>query len=157
MQKGSTKQITMNYSNFMTYGFMPTEEEIYVETNAVSIDESCVENSAVTGIETQAGAATYREAYAECLAWVELAQIPSTGIGGAMIERVAMFTPDNPQNNCLLIGGEVVEFFLELSTKVDLKSPIICADFRDRNSNLIFSLNIIYNCKKNCIICTIYS
>jgi len=141
MQKGSTKQITMNYSNFMAYGFMPLEEEKYVETNAVSIDESFVENSAVTGIETQVGAATYREAYADRLAWVELSQIPSTGIGGAMIERVALFTPDNPQNNCLLIGGEVVEFFLELSTKIDLKSPIICADFRDRKGNLIFGLN----------------
>lgn len=141
MQKGSTKQITMNYSNFMTYGFMPPEEEIYVETNAVSIDERCAENSDVTSIETQTGTATFREAYADRLAWVELAQIPSTGIGGAMIERVALFTPDNPQNNCLLSGGEVVEFFLELSTKVELKSPIICADFRDRNGNLIFGLN----------------
>lgn len=136
MQQGSPKQVTMNYSNFMTYGFTPPEKG-----NSISIDETCVKKSAFIDIEKRSTGTTYIEKNAEYLSWVEMAHLPSTGAGGALIERIALFTPDNPQNNCLLNGGEAIEFFLELITKVNLMSPIICADFRDSKGNLIFGLN----------------
>jgi ABC-type polysaccharide/polyol phosphate transport system ATPase subunit len=136
MQKGIPKQITMDYSNFMTYGFMPPEEEWNAEGNDIS-----VKNSAVTGIETQVAGLACLEVYKDRLPWVEVAHLPSTGIGGAMIERVALLNISNPHSSTLLEGGELVEIFLNITTKVHLKSPNVCADFRDRKGNLIFGLN----------------
>ncbi len=141
MQRGSPKQVTMNYSNFMAYGFMPSEKGWDAGVGVTSIDATSVETFEVTSTETREVKSACLEAYKNRLPWVEVAHLPSTGIGGAMIERVALFTPDNPQSNYLLSGGEVVEFFLEIITKVDLKLPIICADFRDSKGNLIFGLN----------------
>ena len=136
LESGSPKQITRNYTNFMSFGLMPSKKE-RVKGGSLSGDTgSCLNNFEISNCDN-AEAKKYSSLF-----WIDLAHLPSTGLRGATIERVALAVQQDPQNSYIVEGGEDVEIFVGLKSEVYLKNPNVNADFRDRKGNLIFGLNL---------------
>jgi ABC-type polysaccharide/polyol phosphate transport system ATPase subunit len=144
VETGPPRRVTMNYSIFMSYGLMASEEETSPQENALSsegmhVNVPEIRNAEIGAAEVEAlGLASRR------LQWVDLNRLPSTGAGGAVITRIALSTPQNEEVQLRLKGGEIVEIFLEVFARIALESPIVCADFRDRKGNLLFGLNTYF-------------
>jgi ABC-type polysaccharide/polyol phosphate transport system ATPase subunit len=140
-QRGNPKKITINYANYMAYGFLPPEmnfdQEIPdsddAEYRAVSYQiEAEIQNREVEFISF------------DNLNWINLNGLPSSGEGGAFIKRMAIRSMDGGRNYVVFVGGENCEIFLDIQTNHRLLSPVCCADFRDKKGNLIFGLNTLF-------------
>ena len=144
MQKGNPKDITLNYSNYMTYGFLPSE---IINTTNKNVKKNVSRKNIVSPKDKKDSMQKCRHSIPTSQ-WIDLIALPSTGEGGAMIERIAIINKDGKSNNYCFEGGEDLDLFMEIFCNVNLHEPVICADFRDTKGNLIFGLNT-YFIKKN--------
>jgi len=143
MQRGDPKKITMNYSNFMTYGFLPPKDTAYSRGTDDPDEEigACMQCEAIVR-----PICDKHSEHSSCYPqhWVDVSDLPATGTGRADIKRVALIVSNHESNITFLEGGEQIELFMEIVSYVDLKNPIICADFRDTKGNLLFGLNTYF-------------
>jgi lipopolysaccharide transport system ATP-binding protein len=133
LQSGDPKSVTLNYANFMMYGFLPAL------TEALKRDV----NDAVSSLSetTERSGEVDRRRMFESLSWVDTSHLPSTGLGGATIVQLALRKEGDNTAASIFSGGEQAELFLRITSAQRLTSPIVCADFRDSKGNLIFGLN----------------
>ncbi len=144
IQKGDPRAITMNYANFMAFGFLPPE----LETAAHSGDRQRVglnsHDMAHAGGEGPTRILDNKTEILDGLQWIDLGSLPATGVGGVAVERIAIRNAENRANSLLFVGGEQVDLFLEINCIQPLQLPIISADLRDKKGNLIFGLNTYF-------------
>ena len=137
-QQGDPKEITLNYANFVSYGFLPPEKK--------SHEYSQVGRRGEDGGTIDAGDKKFAKAdtsFFQNVHWIDTSNMPSTGVGGARITRIALYAADNP-TSVLLSGGEDVQILIEIDSRSELTFPVVCADFRDKKGNLIFGLNTMF-------------
>ena len=146
MQEGDPRAITMNYANFMTYGFLPPGSG-FEGRPPQNNHSSELEAVAHIGYE-QPIRLEEHERIPDGLQWLNVTSLPSTGLGGATIQRVALFNVEDRYNSSLFVGGEKLDLFIDIIAKNQLNSPIIAADFRDRKGNLLFGLNTYFIAKE---------
>ena len=130
VQAGDTKTVTMNYSNFMSYGFMPPSQLLQEDNGEIPAHNE--------GNETE------RMSLVDNLCWIDLSHLPSSGMGGARIVQLALCKKGDGETCLTFVGGEQVQLFLRITSLERLLSPIICADFRDSKGNLIFGFNTFF-------------
>lgn len=136
---GAPKFVTMNYANFMTYGLTPKgtclKEEQASDSSKLNLNPgSNPSESQVNRCESS---------QKKALQWVDLDDLPSSGEGGAKILRVALTNADGNMGS-VFEGGEWLNIFIEVAARISLRSPIVCADIRDRRGSLIFGLNTFF-------------
>jgi ABC-type polysaccharide/polyol phosphate transport system ATPase subunit len=132
-QKGNPKQITMNYANYMSYGHLSRdggESRSTSQLTEANIYGECADSKEINKLDK--------------LNWIDLSSLPSHGEGGALIKRMAIWNAGTGGNQSVFAGGEECEIFLDIQAYHLMSSPIVCADFRNRNGNLIFGLNTFF-------------
>jgi ABC-type polysaccharide/polyol phosphate transport system ATPase subunit len=132
VQKGNPKTVTMNYGNFMAYGFLPPASRLSVQTPAETD----------SGVEARNLAKTV--ALRNSMSWIDVSSLPALGKGGAAIERIAVYESKSADSGLNYVGGETLEIVFEIITREHLKSPIVAADVRDSKGNLVFGLNTYF-------------
>lgn len=142
MQRGDPKTVTMNYANYMSYGFFPPEDE-FKGSNYLG-GTGMEEKDTGTCGHADAKPNVSREVPGSPKKWVDVGGLPSTGVRGAVIRRLALVAGDENSNICWLKGGEWARLYMEIYCYKDLKAPIICADLRDMKGNLIFGVNTLF-------------
>jgi hypothetical protein len=146
IQEGDPRAITMNYANFMSYGFLPPSSGL--EGHPAQHNQSTeLEEIAHIGYE-QPSRPEEHERIPDGLQWLDVTSLPCTGVGGATIQRVALYNVEDRSNSALFVGGEKLDLFIDIIAKNQLNSPIIAADFRDRKGNLLFGLNTYFIAKE---------
>lgn len=136
VQKGDAKRVTMNYSNFMSYGFMPPAQLPELLERKENFEGASLwwrqNGNEANGPEL------------DNLSWIDLSHLPSTGMGGAKIVQLALCKKDDCKPGTTFSGGEECQILLRIRSVQRLFSPIICADFRDARGNLVFGLNTFF-------------
>jgi hypothetical protein len=135
VQKGDPKEITLNYANFVSYGFLPPNKQGF---EPLKLGKPGEEGGNEQGVNRNT-------AFLQSLHWIDTSHMPCTGVGGALIRKIALYTADNVTSS-LLSGGEEMQIVIEIESKCLLPFPVVCADFRDIKGNLIFGLNTMFIC-----------
>ena len=136
LQSGDPKSVTINYANFMTYGFLPPLSE----NRTRKLND---EVPSISG-KTERKGEIERQGVLESLSWVDISHLPSTGEGGAKIVQLALRKEGDNTAATTFAGGEQAELLLKITSAQHLSAPIVCADFRDAKGNLIFGLNTYF-------------
>ena len=143
LQSGDPKSVTINYANFMTYGFLPPSLEKRKDACLEPHEEVGEEVRSIQG-GTGLKADVDKKQMIENLSWVDISHLPSTGMGGAKIVKLALRKAGDSTTASTFCGGEEAELFLMIQSSQHLRLPIVCADFRDSKGNLIFGLNTYF-------------